>query len=86
MTHLKRTSARIKSISVTTEVGLMTICREEFNDCTILTIAHRIKTILDSDRVMVMESGNISEFDRPSTLLNDTNSSFYKMSKDAGVL
>ena len=60
--------------------------REEFNDCTILTIAHRIKTIMDSDRVMVMENGNIAEFDKPSTLLGDANSSFYKMSKDAGVL
>jgi len=74
------------AVDLETDDLIQATIREEFNDCTILTIAHRIKTILDSDRVMVMESGNISEFDRPSTLLNDTNSSFYKMSKDAGVL
>ena len=51
-----------------------------------LTIAHRIKTILDSDRVIVMESGNISEFDRPDSLLEDSDSVFYKMSQDAGLV
>ena len=60
--------------------------REEFNECTVLTIAHRIKTILDSDRVLVMENGSLSEFDRPNTLLEDVDSAFYKMSKDAGVV
>ena len=60
--------------------------REEFSDCTVLTIAHRIKTILDNDRVLVMESGNIKEFDRPDVLLNNKESAFYKMAKDAGIV
>ena len=63
----------------------MTI-REEFSDCTVITIAHRIKTILDNDRVLVMDSGNIKEFDQPTALLKDKESAFYKMSKDAGIV
>ena len=43
--------------------------RTEFKHCTVLTIAHRVSTILDYDRVMVLEGGNIVEFDRPEKLL-----------------
>ena len=68
------------------EICYSFVFREEFNECTVLTIAHRIKTILDSDRVLVMENGSLSEFDRPNTLLEDVDSAFYKMSKDAGVV
>merc|ERR1712126_566752 len=74
------------AVDLETDDLIQATIREEFNDCTVLTIAHRIKTILDNDRVMVMDSGNISEFDRPSTLLSDSESAFYKMSKDAGII
>ena len=36
---------------------------------TVLTIAHRINTIMDSDRVLVMDAGNIAEFDNPQALM-----------------
>ena len=67
-------------------VILIIVFREEFNECTVLTIAHRINTILDSDRVLVMQNGSLSEFDRPQTLRADTSSAFYKMCQDAGVV
>ena len=67
-------------------VILIIVFREEFNECTVLTIAHRINTILDSDRVLVMQNGALLEFDRPQTLRADTNSAFYKMCQDAGVV
>ena len=60
--------------------------REEFSACTVLTIAHRIKTILDNDRVMLLDQGSILEFDKPATLLDNTNTSFYKMANDAGMI
>lgn len=77
--------------------------RQEFSDCTIVTIAHRyvtidfiyysltmlfpdrLNTILDYDRVLVMSGGEIAEFDSPQSLLEDPNSLFYAMAKDAGL-
>ena len=59
--------------------------RTQFKDCTILTIAHRLNTILDSDRVIVFDKGMIAEFDTPEALLKDKDSIFHGMAKDAGI-
>ncbi|KAG8236968.1 hypothetical protein J437_LFUL016539 [Ladona fulva] len=53
--------------------------RSAFRQSTVLTIAHRVSTILDSDRVMVMGNGHVLEFDAPDVLLQDKNSHFYKI-------
>lgn len=44
--------------------------RREFLDCTVLAIAHRLNTIIDYDRVLVMDAGNVAEFDSPHNLLS----------------
>lgn len=52
-----------------TDRTIQKIIKEEFKDCTVICIAHRLETILDSDRVAILEHGELVEFDRPSTLL-----------------
>jgi len=51
---------------------------------TVLTIAHRLNTIMDSDRVMVLDKGKVAEFDRPSILLQNPNSLFTSMVEATG--
>ncbi|RWS25088.1 putative multidrug resistance-associated protein lethal(2)03659-like protein, partial [Leptotrombidium deliense] len=46
------------------------------NECTVITIAHRLQTIMDSERVLVLDNGILREFDDPYTLLADENSLF----------
>ena len=69
-----------------TDALIQNTIRSEFADSTIITIAHRIKTILDADRVMVMSDGRIAEFDAPSRLLEDPSSLFYSLARDDGII
>ncbi|XP_023013490.2 probable multidrug resistance-associated protein lethal(2)03659 [Leptinotarsa decemlineata] len=60
--------------------------RREFADCTILSIAHRLNTVMDSDRIMVVDEGMVIEFDSPDVLLENENGVFHSMVKEAGLL
>ncbi|XP_070185918.1 multidrug resistance-associated protein 1-like isoform X2 [Littorina saxatilis] len=60
--------------------------RTEFAECTVLTIAHRLNTIMDYTRILVLDAGKIAEFDAPQTLLQNSDSIFYGMAKDAGLV
>lgn len=58
---------------------IQNVIRTKFKNTTVLTIAHRIQTIFDYDRIMVMECGKIVEFDTPQNLINDKKSLFYSL-------
>ncbi|XP_065206737.1 multidrug resistance-associated protein 1-like [Planococcus citri] len=62
-----------------------TICTE-FADCTVMTIAHRLNTIQNYDKIMVLDKGSIVEFDSPDNLFKSDNSIFQQMASDAGLI
>mmetsp|Transcript_10817 Transcript_10817/g.14851 ORF Transcript_10817/g.14851 Transcript_10817/m.14851 type:complete len:1301 (-) Transcript_10817:41-3943(-) len=64
------------SLDLETDEIIQKTLRTNFKDCTVLTIAHRVHTIIDSDRIMVFDQGNLKEFDSPSTLLSNPDSLF----------
>lgn len=59
--------------------------RREFDNCTVITIAHRIKTIFDYDRIIVLAQGHIREYDTPKALLMNPESLFASLCKEAGL-
>lgn len=74
------------AVDVETDVILQETIRSEFRDRTILTIAHRLNTIMDSDRIIVLSAGKIAEFDKPSVLLQNKDSLFYSLCKQGGFV
>lgn len=57
------------NVDSSTDQLIQSTIRTAFKDCTVLTIAHRLNTIIDSDRIMVLDAGNLVEFDTPAALL-----------------
>uniref|UniRef100_A0A8C8DUL0 Canalicular multispecific organic anion transporter 1 n=1 Tax=Oryzias sinensis TaxID=183150 RepID=A0A8C8DUL0_9TELE len=72
------------AVDLETDNLIQNTIRKEFAHCTVLTIAHRLHSIMDSSRVMVLDAGKIVEFDSPSNLL-ECRGYFYSMAKDAGI-
>jgi len=64
------------SVDYETDREIQRTIRESFKGCTVLTIAHRINTILDSDKILVMKDGLVHEFAPPQELLDDKDSTF----------
>jgi ABC-type multidrug transport system fused ATPase/permease subunit len=64
------------SIDNATDAMIQKMIRENFRDATVLTIAHRLNTILDSDRVLVLDNGRVAEFDAPDVLMEQEDSLF----------
>eukprot|EP00106_Octopus_bimaculoides_P000581 XP_014768023.1 PREDICTED: multidrug resistance-associated protein 1-like [Octopus bimaculoides] len=73
------------AVDMDTDDLIQKTIRNEFKNTTILTIAHRLNTILDYDKVMVLDAGKLVEFGKPEALLKDPDSLFYGMAKDAGL-
>lgn len=74
------------AIDVETDSIIQKTIKMEMRDLTILTIAHRINTVMDSDRILVMDAGKVAEFDTPENLLNCKDSIFYSLAKESGQI
>jgi ATP-binding cassette, subfamily C (CFTR/MRP), member 4 len=81
------------NVDLETDNFIQTKLRDIFAGCTVIVIAHRLATVIDSDRILVMADGHAEEFDHPFKLLtqddNDTSITrkegfFAKMVKATG--
>uniref|UniRef100_A0A8B9LQS4 Multidrug resistance-associated protein 1 n=1 Tax=Astyanax mexicanus TaxID=7994 RepID=A0A8B9LQS4_ASTMX len=73
------------AVDLETDNLIQSTIRTQFEDCTVLTIAHRLNTIMDYTRVLVLDKGKMAEFDSPASLIAKKGI-FYKMAKDSGLV
>ena len=73
------------SVDHDTDAFIQQIIREKFKETTILTIAHRLHTIIDCDKILVMSAGRLVEYDSPAVLLKRPDSLFRALAVDAGL-
>ncbi|XP_077843264.1 multidrug resistance-associated protein 1 isoform X13 [Macaca mulatta] len=73
------------AVDLETDDLIQSTIRTQFEDCTVLTIAHRLNTIMDYTRVIVLDKGEIQEYGAPSDLLQQRGL-FYNMARDAGLV
>merc|ERR1719362_2557335 len=72
------------SVDVRTDALIQDTIRSAFKDCTVMAIAHRLNTVIDSDRILVLDGGVAAEFDSPKALLANPESQFLQMVNDTG--
>ncbi|KAF8595618.1 metal resistance protein YCF1 [Ceratobasidium sp. AG-I] len=75
------------AVDLDTDKAIQEIIRgPQFKGVTTLTIAHRLNTVIESDRILVLENGSVAELDSPAVLLKNESSLFYALAAEAGVL
>ena len=67
------------SVDTATDGVIQQTLADNFGECTVISIAHRIPSVIDSDKVMVLEQGEVREFDAPLRLLERPSSMFAKL-------
>ncbi|KAF5201130.1 ABC transporter ATP-binding protein/permease VMR1 [Thalictrum thalictroides] len=67
------------SVDTATDNVIQKTIREETGNCTVITVAHRIPSVIYNDLVLVLDEGNIVEYDSPNELLKDKSSAFSKL-------
>ncbi|KAF9920089.1 hypothetical protein FBU30_010129 [Linnemannia zychae] len=73
------------SVDLATDSLIQKAIRVDFSDSTVITIAHRLNTVIDYDRILVMDKGQVAEYDTPYNLLKNQQSVFSKMVDETGV-
>lgn len=65
------------------DAAVQSAIRSSFEHCTVITIAHRLHTIADADRVMVLDAGRVAEFDSPAALAARPGGAFARLLEEA---
>jgi len=73
------------ALDLATDALVQRVLRTEFADRTVVTIAHRLDTIIDSDRILVLDAGRVVEFASPHELLNQPGSIFGELCRQTGA-
>ncbi|XP_019190633.1 PREDICTED: ABC transporter C family member 2-like isoform X2 [Ipomoea nil] len=73
------------AVDCRTDALIQKTIREEFKSCTMLIIAHRLNTIIDCDRILLLDSGQVLEYDTPEVLLQNEESAFSRMVQSTGA-
>ncbi|XP_025103135.1 multidrug resistance-associated protein 1-like [Pomacea canaliculata] len=74
------------AVDMETDSLIQNTIREAFSSCTIITIAHRLNTVMDYDRILVLDEGLVKEYDSPHVLLANKKSIFYSMAKHSDLV
>jgi len=74
------------SVDVQTDKIIQQTIRNEFQNKTIITIAHRLDTVMDSDKILSLDNGVVQEFDTPTALLENKEGIFYSLCKQGGYI
>ena len=67
------------NVDFKTDRLIQDVIRNRFKDSTVITIAHRLNTIIDYDKMVVMDEGRVLEFDRPEVLLQNEDGIFARL-------
>lgn len=70
------------NIDIVTEEKVYKLINEAFKESTVITIAHRLNTVLGADKILVLDAGKNSEYDAPQTLLKNPNSRLSYLSEE----
>ncbi|XP_076255885.1 ATP-binding cassette sub-family C member 4-like isoform X1 [Rhynchophorus ferrugineus] len=72
------------SVDPHTDAMIQATIRKSFRECTVLTIAHRLHTVMDSDKILVMDAGRMAEYGHPFELLRNKNGIFSVLVRQTG--
>jgi ABC-type multidrug transport system fused ATPase/permease subunit len=75
---------QISAIDHATDEAIQRVLKENLDGVTVITIAHRLRTLMDCDRILVLDHGHVLEYDSPLALMNQETSSFRDLCRRSG--
>ncbi|KAJ3659607.1 hypothetical protein Zmor_011288 [Zophobas morio] len=75
----------VEHVDSETENLIYNIIEKQFKFCTIIKIGHKLRFVMDCDKVLVLDNGNVVEYGNPQILLKNQTGLFYKMAKQSGI-